>query len=206
MNKGPVIIVSNMYPPHVIGGAEIVAHRQAAQLALRGWDVAAFTGRFAEGSNRSGALELEEFEGLPVYRINHVSFEPDANFRWQKANQFLASIIESRRPKLVHFHNPIGLGAELIRVAKRMGVKVVVTLHDHWGFCFKNTLIRNDTNLFERFILAIPQVPIVPVSMESHRTCFRDSHHYRRLDKGNSSVRDQSPCVHRCRFLLVLRG
>jgi glycosyltransferase involved in cell wall biosynthesis len=151
LNKGPVLIVSNMYPPHVIGGAEIVAHRQAAQLALRGWDVAAFTGRFAEGSDRSGALELEEFEGLPVYRINHVSFEPDANFRWQKANQFLASIIESRRPKLVHFHNPIGLGAELIRVAKRMGIKVVVTLHDHWGFCFKNTLIRNDNSICSDF-------------------------------------------------------
>lgn len=147
MNKGSVLIVSNLYPPHVVGGAEIVAHRQALQLAARGWEVAAFTGRFAEGSGKSGALELEEFEGLPVYRVNHVSFEPDDNFRWQKANHFLTSIIESRRPKWVHFHNPIGLGAELIRVAKRMGAMVAVTLHDHWGFCFKNTLIRNDNSI-----------------------------------------------------------
>ena len=38
-----ILIVATYYPPNVIGGAEIVAHRQARQLRERGYSVSAFT-------------------------------------------------------------------------------------------------------------------------------------------------------------------
>ena len=53
-------------------------------------------------------------------------------------------MVLSVRPDVVHFHNVMGLGANLIPIAKASGARVLVTLHDYWGLCFKNTVTRND--------------------------------------------------------------
>ena len=47
----------------------------------------------------------------------------------------------------MHFHNAMGLGANLIPTAKAAARRCIVTLHDHWGFCFRQTRLRTDGSL-----------------------------------------------------------
>lgn len=139
-----VVIVSNLFPPTVVGGAEIVAHRQACALAAQGVDVAVFAGGFAREGWEAGSLVLEMTDGFPVYRIALASLDPGENFHRPETERRFLSLLATHQPDIVHVHNPGGLGMNLIPAAKGFGARVVVTLHDHWGVCFKNTLLRND--------------------------------------------------------------
>lgn len=66
------------------------------------------------------------------------------------------------RPDVVHFHNLPQLGAGLIPVARLTGARCLVTLHDSWGFCLRQTQLRDggvlcdDANACD---LCLPGVP-----------------------------------------------
>lgn len=147
MGATRLLVVSNLYHPVVVGGAEIVAQRQAEAMKARGYDVAVFAGGFPGPDFAAGSLALEEVGGIPVYRLALVSLSPGDNFHWPAARLRFTSLLAAHRPDIVHFHNLIGLGADLVPIARGAGARTVVTLHDHWGFCFKNTLLRNDLRL-----------------------------------------------------------
>lgn len=137
-----ILVVSNFFPPHAIGGAEIVAFRQAHALAARGHQVVVLAGAEPSSEAPSGTLAYETFEGLPVYRLALRSLDPDLNFHWPSAARRLRALVASHDIEVVHCHNLVGLGANLIPTAKSAGCKCVVTLHDHWGFCFQQTRLR----------------------------------------------------------------
>ncbi len=142
-----VLIVSNFYPPHIVGGAELVAHRQALALASRGNRVRVLAGATPRSENDKGCLEREDVDGLTVFRLPLRSLEASDLFFWPAAAMRLRSILASERFDVVHFHNVVGLGANLIPEAASSGAVVLVTLHDPWGVCFKQTLLRNDGSL-----------------------------------------------------------
>lgn len=96
---------------------------------------------------QTGALRVDEVDGLTVYRLAVQSYSTEANFHWPAAAARLQAIVAACDIDIVHFHNVTGLGANLIPAAKALGCRTVVTLHDHWGFCFKNTRLRNDGSL-----------------------------------------------------------
>jgi glycosyltransferase involved in cell wall biosynthesis len=140
-----VLIVSNLFPPHVLGGAEVVAHRQAHQLRARGYVVSVFAGGPLSGHD--GPLLAEEDDGLRVWRVPIVSLGPDDSFFIPTVEARLRAVLEVERPDLVHFHNVSGLGYSLIPAVKRYGLPAVVTLHDHAGYCFRGTALRSDNTL-----------------------------------------------------------
>lgn len=142
-----ILIVSNFYPPAIVGGAEIVAHRHARLLKARGWEVSVFAGAIPTASHRSGTLAAYSIDGIEVLSLAHRSLDPAENFRWPLANRILQSILSSSRPDIVHFHNVTGLGVDLVRIAEEAGIRTAVTLHDHWGYCFKNTRLREDESI-----------------------------------------------------------
>jgi glycosyltransferase involved in cell wall biosynthesis len=99
----------------------------------------------------AGSFDFEAHEGLMVYRLALQSLDPDANFFWPAAAHRLRAIVGAERIETVHFHNVMGLGANLIPAAKEAGAKCVVTLHDHWGFCFRQTRLRPNGSLCNNF-------------------------------------------------------
>lgn len=139
-----ILIVSNFFPPQTVGGAEIVAFRQARALAARGHEVVVLAGARSPTDTPPGALDFDVYEGLPVYRLAMRSLEPELNFYSPAAARRLQALISSRSIEVVHFHNLAGLGANLIAAAKATGAITVVTLHDHWGFCYRQTRLRPD--------------------------------------------------------------
>ena len=146
-----ILVVSNFFPPRTVGGAEIVAFRQAQALAARGHHVTVLAGDLPTETNPAGTLNFDVHEGLRVYRLAMRSLEPDENFYWAAAARRLKSIIAADRIEIVHFHNVMGLGANLIPAAKDAGAFCLVTLHDHWGFCYRQTRLRPNGALCENF-------------------------------------------------------
>src|SRR5271157_1479422 len=134
-----ILLVNNFFPPHTVGGAEIVAYRQARALASRGHKVTILAGTESSASNPAGRLDFDGYNGLPVYRLSMRSLGPDLNFYWPAAAQRLRAIIVAEQIEVVHFHNVMGLGANLIPTARDAGTRCIVTLHDHWGFCLRAT-------------------------------------------------------------------
>lgn len=139
-----ILIVSNFFPPQTVGGAEIVAFRQARALAVRGHEVAVLAGMQPTQQSPPGTLRFDRHEGLPVYRLSLRSLDPSLNFHWPGAAARLRAVVCAHDIEVVHFHNVVGMGANLIPVARAAAGSCLVTLHDHWGFCFQQTRLRKD--------------------------------------------------------------
>ena len=146
-----ILVVSNFYPPRAIGGAELVAHRHALEMKKRGHEVRIFAGRPPKSNQSGGELDMELVDRLDVYLLSIRSLEPDRAFRWDAAGRRLRAVLHDFRPEVVHFHNLSGLGANLILEVKRFGAKTICTVHDHWGFCAKNTLYRDGGYVCKEF-------------------------------------------------------
>jgi len=92
------------------------------------------------------------YEGLPVRRVYFNLIGLKANPANQALSEFKNSTIEGSfrrfldqvKPDIVHFQHLFKLSASLIPLARRMGVPVVVTLHDHWFICYTIQLLRPD--------------------------------------------------------------
>jgi glycosyltransferase involved in cell wall biosynthesis len=162
--KKKILVCCNAYPPHFIGGAELVAHAQAKQLQEEGYEVLVFTGDPSEHGQRH-SIWREDYEGIPVYRI-HLTYEDYdykfINFTHKDVEDYFRKILKTFSPDIVHFHNIIGLSVGLIHIAKSNGIKTVVTLHDHWGFCFKNTLIKRNNEICQDFTRCSECMPVIP--------------------------------------------
>ena len=145
-----VIIVSNYYPPNFIGGAEIIAHNQAVALMKQQLaDVFVFA-LDVTGKHRPGEICYDEPDGIPVFRlaVDGSSFnQTGINFFNQEIDDVFEAICGLVRPDIVHCHNIIGMSLGIIDIARRYHAGTCVTLHDNWGFCFKQTCLDNNSQL-----------------------------------------------------------
>ena len=151
--KKRIIFCCNAYPPNFIGGAELIAHSQALELKKNGHDVIVFTGDISDFGNRH-SIRREVYEGLTIFRIHLVSedYEPEyINFYHKKVENHFKEVLNSFSPEVAHFHNIIGLSLGLISIAKQRGIKTILTLHDNWGFCYKNTILKNEDEICQNF-------------------------------------------------------
>ncbi len=142
--KHAVLLCANAYPPNFIGGAELIAHYQGKALQSLGHSVSVFAGSADQIGRRHGMRE-DVFDGIRVARVrlDPADCEVDfVNFHHPPIEERFVEVLDRFRPSVVHFHNIIGLGLGIIGAAHRRGIATVMTLHDHWGFCFRNTLIR----------------------------------------------------------------
>lgn len=141
-----ILIVSNLFTPHVVGGAEIVAQRQATRFVALGHEVTVFAGSLP-GRDELRMFERSELDGLVVWHTPIASFNTEDSFRNARVAEHFLAVVERMQPDVIHFHNVIGLGAHLIPLARRRGIPTLVTLHDLWGVCLRATMLREDGSL-----------------------------------------------------------
>jgi glycosyltransferase involved in cell wall biosynthesis len=141
-----VLICSNLFPPHTSGGAEIVAHKEALILKDLGVEVQVFCGRLDSVADRSYRARTEN-GALTTTRVS-LSLKDIAGDSWNFHNDTIrrqfASVLDRFAPDVVHFHNVVGLSVKMIDECQARAIPTVLTLHDYWGICFKNTLLKND--------------------------------------------------------------
>lgn len=144
-----VLVISNFFPPHVIGGAEIIAHHQARALVDRGHDV-----RVLAGDNSHGLpgypIQTEVFDGLPITRVSLTQrdFAPTGNnVSHPGVERIFLDLIADWHPDVIHAHHMAGLSLGILQLARAHGIRIALTLHDHWGFCMNSTRITTKNTL-----------------------------------------------------------
>ena len=161
--KKTILVCSSFYPPKFIGGAELIAHYQAKVLQKRGHEVIVFAGENAPERQRH-SMRRYDYDGVPVFRV---CLHPQ-DYQWDVINFFnpkiewhFNTLLQAFSPDVAHLHNIIGLSTGIIHSAKRRGVKTVVTLHDHWGFCLKNTLLKRDNEVCTDYNRCFECLPLI---------------------------------------------
>lgn len=145
MTKPRLLVANNVYPPQIIGGAEIVAQRHARRLAARGYELSIIAGWVpALGGT---AEEMAHDGNIPVHRFPFKTWDPDLDFLPPGSSEFFAKVLDQDQPDLVHVHNLRGIGIGLIAAAHRRHLPVVVTLHDYWWHCRWATRLRPDGSI-----------------------------------------------------------
>jgi len=137
---------SNFFPPYVLGGAELVAYQHAKVLQEWGHEVRIFCGRLHGVASRPYQTTVEKDE----FYKNRVSLSPRDvsgetwDFHNESIRQAFTKTLRRFSPDVVHFRNLVGLSVQLIDECRNRGIPTIMTLHDHWGICFKSTMLKND--------------------------------------------------------------
>lgn len=196
-----VLLISSLYPPHVIGGAE----KAAAQLAeaLIDWGHEAVVVSLHPGSEEV----IENRNGVRVYRLPIDNFywpfgqkaKPDLFWRlawhireiWNsKAARRIGKILDAETPDVVNTHNICGFSLAAWTEVKRRKLRLVHTLHDYYLMCPRCTLFRKGRNCEKRCLSCrlltfnrrqLSRLPDSVVSVSQHAL---DEHSRRRYLQG----------------------
>lgn len=155
-----VCLVSNLYPPDRLGGAEVVVRQLARGLHATGHDVTVVT---TAPRVRTGR---EIVEGVRVHRLDpaNIYWAGDAAGRprlvkplWHLIDLWnpvmyrrLQSFLVAEQPDVVHTHNLGGLSAAAWSAASAAGRPLVHTLHDHSLTCVRAVRMSRSGRLCER--------------------------------------------------------
>jgi glycosyltransferase involved in cell wall biosynthesis len=143
-----ILVVSNLLPPQVEGGAELVASSEIQGLRALGREVRALTATWP-ADRVGGYAEIEDASGIEAVPVPPRGARGRA-FSRRPANEFarnptltqaFASQVEEFRPDLVHVHNLSGFTLHLLGIAQLpRRTALVATFHDGWGICPRTVL------------------------------------------------------------------
>ena len=155
-----VCLVSNLYPPDVLGGAEIVVGQLARGLQAAGHEVTVVA---TAPRARAGS---ETVEGVPVHRLDpaNLYWAGEAAGRPRMLKPFwhlvdlwnpvmyrrLRALLVAARPDVVHTHNLGGLSAAAWSATSATGLPLVHTPHDHSLTCLRAVRMTRSGRVCER--------------------------------------------------------
>ena len=140
-----VLMVSSLWPPTVLGGAELYASALAQRLKDEGHTVGALTlgvdGGDVVARVRSWPYAMQDYGSQSVAQraLFHAAdlARPDTARIFERAlNEF--------RPDVVHSHVVQGMSAQALTAPGRGNVGHVHTLHDYWLLCQRNSMVKRD--------------------------------------------------------------
>lgn len=163
MSKGggsvKILMLSNLYPPYVIGGAELIASYLAEGLVGQGHQVTVLTSKGPDSADLAGEGETPAAaRGNPAV----VRFFPENRYwlydqsprrtldkaRWhfrdlwnRKVGRRFGAMLDQIRPDVLHSHNIDGFSPIVWAEAKRRGIPVVHTAHDYHFLCPRSNLL-----------------------------------------------------------------
>lgn len=131
-----VLAVGNMYPPHHLGGYELVWRGAVLDLRERGHDVRVLTTDHRAESPPSGTAEDSEvFRELRWYWRDH-EFPPiglRARITLERHNRAtLERHLDEFRPDVVSWWAMGGMSLALVELVRRRGIPAVGFVHDAW--------------------------------------------------------------------------
>jgi glycosyltransferase involved in cell wall biosynthesis len=158
-----IVLVSSLYAPFVMGGAEKVVQELAAALLEGGHQVVVVTSQQAEGqaAATSAVVDGVRVHYLPVRNIYRpfgtAEIDPVRKAIWHAIDtrngsmgRAVGAIVESERPDVVNTHNIAGFSTAVWQAARNTGAAVVHTLHDQYLLCPKTTMFRGEKNCATR--------------------------------------------------------
>ncbi len=128
-----ILALTNLYPPHYLGGYELICHMVVNELRTRGHQIQVLTSNhqvpgkcFEPETGVERSLQIHGFYGHPWLGITRLySLEKHNNLTLLKAiNRF--------QPDLVYVWNMGGLSKSMVLTLQRLGIPCVYYLSDHW--------------------------------------------------------------------------
>jgi glycosyltransferase involved in cell wall biosynthesis len=140
-----VLTISSLWPPHVVGGAELYAQRLAAHLSGRGHEVGVVTlgvdGDDIVRTVPAWPYRLDEYVGQPPWKraLFHGRdlYDPVSAVSVRRA-------VRQFRPDVVHSHSVAGLSAAALTAPSALGVAHVHHLHDYWLLCQRSSFTNSE--------------------------------------------------------------
>ena len=128
-----ILVLTNLYPPHYLGGYELICHAVVNALRARGHTVQILTSNHrvenpkgAEDPHIERSLHVHGFYGHPWRGIQSLPKLEIEN------NRILKSAIERHGPDLVYVWNMGGISKSLLTTLDRTRLPIVFYLSDHW--------------------------------------------------------------------------
>jgi glycosyltransferase involved in cell wall biosynthesis len=127
-----VLVVSNLYPPHYVGGYELGCRDVVDDLRRRGHDARVVTSTYGVATPRTDGH---------VYRILRVNLRPPANSVLEAVRLLVNEAINQRRfrrvleevrPEVVHVWNLWGTSVSMALIAQRSGRPTGFFVSDNW--------------------------------------------------------------------------
>jgi glycosyltransferase involved in cell wall biosynthesis len=135
-----LLFVSNLFPPHVVGGYEMGCQMHARAAARAGHDVLVATsmsfGSLVKQSASPGVAVRPIFEPVFDYEFGDRNYQRPLTYAGPGGIHpgnclALAELIHTWRPDAIWMHNPLGLGpVGILETAASSGVPTVVHLMD----------------------------------------------------------------------------
>ncbi|HEX9912337.1 MAG TPA: glycosyltransferase family 4 protein [candidate division Zixibacteria bacterium] len=135
-----IMMVNWGWPPRQTGGPIGYATDLCKDLVKSGHRVYMFYGG---DSNFKGKcyLEYREEEGVNLASLVN-SPNQYSNFglplnecKQPTVEHFFEEFLDKVKPDLVHFHSLIGLSGSLMEIAKKRGIRTIISLHNYWFIC-----------------------------------------------------------------------
>ncbi|WP_323737135.1 glycosyltransferase family 4 protein [Methanosphaera sp. ISO3-F5] len=152
-----ICFVSNLYPPNVLGGAEIVVEKMANAMNKRGHTVIVIT------TSPDDSMHILKEEGITVYQLNttrlyptYKQTEPQGVKKplwhvfdlWNnKTLNVIKEILVKESIDIVHINNFKGLSLSCFKSGKDLDIPVVYESHDFSLICPRANLIRGNNTL-----------------------------------------------------------
>ncbi len=146
-----ILVVSHQLPPKYRAGAELYAFRQALWLQNQGHLVQAVAAEDIEANVPHLEVRPEIFSGIEIDRIyfNRLSYPNPlrASHNNPEVLAYMEQKLRDFQPDIMLVNACFLLGVGVLEAAKKLGVPVVLTLHDFWFLCQRVTLMRPDGTL-----------------------------------------------------------
>jgi len=146
-----ICFISNLYPPFIIGGAEVSVRRTAEGLVKKGHDVFVIT------TTTNKKTSIEEVNGVKVYRIDTLNLYAMYNHQnqpellkliwhaidlWNPHSYFVVkSILKKEMPDIVHINNFKGISLSVFSAVKHLNLPLIFTAHDYSMICPRANLL-----------------------------------------------------------------
>lgn len=138
------LLISNFFPPHDVGGAEISAYNTCTGLQQRGVEASVLS-ITARTHRRDDAHYMAG--DTPVHRVTFASSLLEGRYLQAFDPRVFRAVwreLLSTKPDVVHIHNVAGASLAPFLACRRRRVPVVTTLHDHWLICPNSTLYQGE--------------------------------------------------------------
>ena len=139
-----IAIVTHGFPPKETAGTEWHSYLLARELSKKHSVYV-----FSRGAGESYEEYAEEFDGIPVKRINTPMGQRaflDTYIDDRVALSF-SEFLEDSEPDVVHVQHCIGLGLSILEVAVEKRIPTILFLHDFYLMCHRVHLLKPDWQL-----------------------------------------------------------
>lgn len=150
-----ICMVSNLYPPYVLGGAELYVQQIAKKLSAK-HDISMIT-TAPFGTDNASVSNLEVKGKETIYRFYPLNLYSAYNYAlkptfikpiWHLFDVwnphvyiFVKEVLKREMPEVVHVHNFKGMSASVFSAANDLGIPIIHTVHDYDLICPKTTML-----------------------------------------------------------------